>query len=80
MDRRCLAKGLRQRESAQNGFRSDEDIPMKSFGEFLTDVSGATAVEYALICSLISIFVVVALRSLGTNISSEFSEVGNTMK
>jgi pilus assembly protein Flp/PilA len=43
---------------------------------FLADQSGATAIEYALIASLIAVFLIGALSALGTNLSSEFAEVG----
>ena len=48
----------------------------KSVRMFLADQSGATAIEYALIASLIAVFLIGALAALGTNLSSEFAEVG----
>jgi len=53
---------------------------VKNFHNFLTDESGATAIEYALIASLIAIFIIAALQTLGTNLSSTFSEVGNALQ
>jgi len=54
---------------------------MKSqFSKFLNDNSGATAIEYALISSLIAVFIIAALSSLGAKLSNEFSEVGNALK
>jgi len=47
---------------------------------FAADDSGATAIEYALITALIAVFLIGALSALGTNISSEFSEVGSNLK
>jgi pilus assembly protein Flp/PilA len=44
---------------------------------FLVDQSGATAIEYALIASLIAVFLIGALSALGTSLSSEFAEVGS---
>ena len=41
---------------------------------FLYDQDGATAIEYALIASLIAVFLIGALAALGTNLSSEFDE------
>ena len=49
---------------------------IKSIHTFLADQSGATAIEYALIASLIAVFLIGALSALGTNLSSEFAEVG----
>jgi len=48
--------------------------------KFFSDNSGATAIEYALISSLIAVFIIAALSSLGTKLSNEFSEVGNALK
>jgi pilus assembly protein Flp/PilA len=47
---------------------------------FLTDASGATAIEYALLSSLVAIFIVAALQGLGTKLSSEFVEVSSAFK
>ena len=47
---------------------------------FLSDESGVTAIEYALIASLIAVFIIVAVQLVGTNISNVFTEVGNTLK
>jgi pilus assembly protein Flp/PilA len=47
---------------------------------FLRDDKGATAVEYALLSSLIAIFIIAAVATVGTNLSSVFSEVGNSLK
>jgi pilus assembly protein Flp/PilA len=51
-----------------------------SFKRFFGERSGATAIEYALIASLIAVFIIGALQVLGTGISSEFTEVGNALK
>ena len=47
---------------------------------FLTDQSGATAIEYALIASLIAIAIITALNNLGTRLSSTFKEVSGNLK
>ncbi len=51
-----------------------------SFKKFLSEKSGATAIECALIASLIAVFIIGALQVLGAGISSEFVEVGNALK
>jgi pilus assembly protein Flp/PilA len=53
---------------------------LKTARLFIVDECGATAIEYALIASLIAVFIIGALQFLGTSISSEFSEVGNDLK
>jgi pilus assembly protein Flp/PilA len=52
-------------------------ILLKSFAG---DECGATAIEYALIASLIAVFIIGSLAALGTNLSSEFAEVGSAFK
>ena len=47
---------------------------------FINDESGVTAIEYALIASLIAVFIIVAVQLVGTNVSNVFTEVGNTLK
>ena len=52
----------------------------KHINAFSNDISGATAIEYALIASLIAVALVGALTALGTGISSTFSEVSGALK
>jgi pilus assembly protein Flp/PilA len=47
---------------------------------FIADESGATAIEYALIASLIAVFIVGSLAALGTRLSAEFSEVSAALQ
>jgi len=51
--------------------------PLKSF---LADEAGATAIEYALMSSLIAITLILSLSYLGSQLSSEFSEVSSALK
>jgi pilus assembly protein Flp/PilA len=53
---------------------------MKSFKAFVGNESGATAIEYALIASLIAVALVGILSALGTKLSSEFSEISSALK
>jgi pilus assembly protein Flp/PilA len=53
---------------------------MQSLKSFLVDESGATAVEYALLSSLIALALVTILTNLGTRLSSEFSEISGVLK
>ncbi len=53
---------------------------MKSVKLFASDESGATAIEYALIASLIAIALVTILGSLGSKLSGVFSEVSSALK
>jgi pilus assembly protein Flp/PilA len=47
---------------------------------FINDESGVTAIEYALIASLIAVFIIVAVQAVGTSVSGVFTEIGTTLK
>jgi pilus assembly protein Flp/PilA len=47
---------------------------------FAGDDRGATAIEYALISSLLALALVTALTQLGTRLSQEFSQVSAALK
>jgi pilus assembly protein Flp/PilA len=47
---------------------------------FLSDESGVTAIEYALIASLIAVAVIGAVTTVGTKVSTVFTEIGTTLK
>ena len=53
---------------------------IRTIWALFSDQDGATAIEYALIASLIAVFIIGALSALGTNLSSEFAEVGAALK
>jgi pilus assembly protein Flp/PilA len=47
--------------------------------KFVRDESGATAIEYGLIASLIGIAIIAGARSLGTQLSSTFAKVSGNL-
>ena len=47
----------------------------RKFTTFLTDESGATAIEYGLIAALVSVAAIVALTALGTSLKTIFNIV-----
>ncbi len=51
-----------------------------SLKAFLSNDSGATAIEYALMSSLIALALVTVLTNLGKGLSTEFSEVSGVLK
>jgi pilus assembly protein Flp/PilA len=53
---------------------------MTAVQKFLIDEAGATSIEYALIASLIAVFIIVALQLVGTQLSTVFTEVGGALK
>ncbi len=50
------------------------------FHEFLRNESGATAIEYGLIASLIAVVIIGAATTLGTKISNTFGRVSNQLR
>jgi pilus assembly protein Flp/PilA len=73
--RRGRVSALRGSAPLQNGFGM-----IGTLKAFLSNQDGATAIEYALIASLIAVFLIGALTALGTSLSSEFAEVGAALK
>ena len=51
----------------------------KSVVRFLKREDGPTAVEYAVMLALIIVVCIAAIQALGTNASSTFTTVGNTV-
>ena len=47
---------------------------------FWEDESGATAIEYGLIASLIAVAIIGGAHTLGTNVAKTFNNVGNAIK
>ncbi|KAA2234991.1 Flp family type IVb pilin [Salinarimonas soli] len=47
---------------------------------FVKDESGATAIEYGLIASLIAVVIITALTTLGGNVSAVFQKVASNIK
>ena len=53
---------------------------MKSVSRsFLSDESGATAIEYGLIASLIAVAIIVGAKALGSQINNTFNSVANNL-
>jgi pilus assembly protein Flp/PilA len=46
---------------------------------FANDESGATAIEYGLIASLIALAIITAVTSVGTSLSAKFTTVKNNL-
>lgn len=62
-------------------FFAHRDIDMnKLFKRFLRDESGATAIEYGLIAALISVGIIVGVRSLGSSLSTTLNTLGTTIE
>ncbi len=53
---------------------------MQLIRNFLSDDSGATAIEYGLIAAGIALAIIVAVNTLGNTISNEFNTIGSSLK
>jgi pilus assembly protein Flp/PilA len=52
----------------------------QSMKTFVTDESGVTAIEYALIASLIAVFIITAVQTVGAKATTAFNEVGSSLR
>ena len=50
------------------------------FARFLTDQTGATAIEYCLIAVGISIVIITAVNGIGTTLNTSFTSVNSSLK
>jgi pilus assembly protein Flp/PilA len=48
--------------------------------KFLSDESGATAIEYGLIAAGISLAIIAIVNGLGTNLNDKFTSINNSLK
>jgi pilus assembly protein Flp/PilA len=53
---------------------------MRSFYRFLSNTDGATAIEYALLASLIAVVIITGVTAVGTSVTSIFNSVANSLK
>ena len=47
---------------------------------FVEDESGATAIEYALICMLVACAIIASVTVIGTKLQNTFNEVASNLK
>ncbi len=50
---------------------------MAILARFLNNEDGVTAIEYALIASMIALVIITSVQTVGTRVSAVFTEVGN---
>lgn len=53
---------------------------MVTFAKLLKDESGATAIEYGLIASLIAVAIITGATTLGSNLSNTFTNLTSKLK
>jgi pilus assembly protein Flp/PilA len=47
--------------------------------KFITDEDGATAIEYGLIAALIAVAIITAVRAVGSELDTTFSDVSSAL-
>lgn len=52
---------------------------MSLITRFVSDKSGATAIEYGLLAALIAVVIIGAVKAVGTNLSGKFTDVANNL-
>jgi pilus assembly protein Flp/PilA len=52
----------------------------KVFSKFLSDESGATAIEYGLIAAGISLAIIAIVNGLGSNLDTKFTAINTSLK
>jgi pilus assembly protein Flp/PilA len=52
----------------------------RSLKNFLSNESGATAIEYGLIASLIALTIITAVSTVGNKLSKTFTEIASNLK
>ena len=52
----------------------------KLFSKFLSDESGATAIEYGLIAAGISLAIIAVVNGLGSNLGEKFTSINTSLK
>jgi pilus assembly protein Flp/PilA len=61
--------------------QSPKEAGVKSkFLKFLSDQSGATAIEYGLIAAGISLAIIAVVNGLGSNLNTQFSSISTSLK
>jgi pilus assembly protein Flp/PilA len=56
-------------------------IKIKSVvSKFISDESGATAIEYGLIAAGIALAIIAVVNGLGTNLNGKFTEINGSLK
>jgi pilus assembly protein Flp/PilA len=56
------------------------EADLRSFLKFLSDESGATAIEYGLIAAGIALAIIAAVNGLGSNLNTVFTSVNSSLK
>ena len=61
--------------------KNRRDLPViNTVKSFVKNESGATAIEYGLIAGLISVVILTALKTIGTNMNVKFQNIGTALQ
>ncbi|SDR88449.1 Flp family type IVb pilin [Bradyrhizobium canariense] len=52
----------------------------RTFLKFLSDESGATAIEYGLIAAGIALAIIAVVNGIGSNLNTQFSSINSSLK
>lgn len=52
---------------------------MRKFHQFMKNESGATAIEYGLLASLIAVAIIASVQLVGTDLTATFTSVSNSL-
>jgi pilus assembly protein Flp/PilA len=75
-----LAGMKRRRAQSLTPSEAERTSTMAIISRFLSNEDGVTAIEYALMASLIALFIIAAVQTVGTKVSTVFTEVGGALK
>jgi pilus assembly protein Flp/PilA len=75
-----LSGTKRRRAQSWRPYEIERNCTMAILARFLNNEDGVTAIEYALIASLIALFIIAAVQTVGTSVSTVFTEVGAALK
>ena len=53
---------------------------MQIFKQFLSDESGATAIEYGLIAALVAVVIITGITAVGTKLSTTLTNVSTSLR
>jgi pilus assembly protein Flp/PilA len=72
----CLPRLLQTQQSRnKSGIRTMKALLFR----FAQDESGVTAIEYGLIAGLIAVVIIVAVTTVGTNLTDKFTTIGTAL-
>ena len=70
----------RRRSEAAREINTGSKTMLSALRKYVANESGATAIEYALIASLIAVAIIASITVLGTQLQNTFNEVSSNLK